>query len=350
MIRIKRNMEQRNADPKRCARAFTLVELLVVIAIIGVLVALLLPAVQAAREAARRTKCQNNLKQLALAFMNHHSTHKHFSSGGWGIGWAPDPDSGSGENQPGSPFYSVLPYQEQENLYQLGSGQSWADKRAANKLRLAESLDIWFCPTRRGPVSLPLASGYSSFVYKPFLSDLLDRVSRNDYVGSSGNRNSSYRYGPNYSDSNPDQAWIEAENASIFPDPNLFDGIFIPRLPIGIRQISDGTSQTYLLGEKYLDPLRYETDQPDLGDNQGPLVSGEGDTVRWTTNFGIEIPPRQDRAGLPYIWAFGSAHPGVVHMAFCDASVQAISLDIDAQTHIYLGARNDGAIIDTDAY
>src|SRR5262245_8130625 len=103
-------------------RAFTLVELLVVIAIIGILVALLLPAIQAAREAARRSQCKNNLRQIALSCLNHESTHKFFPHGGWSFGWMGDPDQGYGPQQPGGWIYAVAPYLEEQAVFNLGKG------------------------------------------------------------------------------------------------------------------------------------------------------------------------------------------------------------------------------------
>src|SRR5262245_19100740 len=107
-------------DPRRAG--FTLVELLVVIAIIGVLVALLLPAVQAARESARRMQCTNNLKQIGLGFHNHTDTNGHLPTGGWGWGWVGDADLGAGRGQTGSWTFNILPYIEQKAIYDLSGG------------------------------------------------------------------------------------------------------------------------------------------------------------------------------------------------------------------------------------
>ncbi|MFM7244212.1 MAG: type II secretion system protein, partial [Planctomycetaceae bacterium] len=107
-------VRQRNAR-----RGFTLVELLVVIAIIAVLIGLLLPAVQSARESSRRTHCVNNVKQMATAALSHEQQHGFFPSGGWGYRWVGDADRGFGRNQPGGWLYSCLPFLEQQVVWQL---------------------------------------------------------------------------------------------------------------------------------------------------------------------------------------------------------------------------------------
>src|SRR3989304_8096603 len=91
---------------------FTLVELLVVIAIMGILVALLLPAIQSTREVARRLQCSNNLKQMGMGCLSHLNEQGHFPSGGWGWAWSGDPDRGFRGRQPGGWLFNILPYIE----------------------------------------------------------------------------------------------------------------------------------------------------------------------------------------------------------------------------------------------
>ena len=95
--------------------AFTLIELLVVIAIISTLVTIMLPAIQWARESARRVTCQVHLKQLAMAAISHHDQHRHFPTGGWRDGdvrWTGDPERGFGPEQTGGWAYNILPFIE----------------------------------------------------------------------------------------------------------------------------------------------------------------------------------------------------------------------------------------------
>ena len=131
---------------QRAKPGFTLVELLVVITIIGILVALLLPAVQAARESARATQCANNLKQLGLGVLQHEQAIRYFPTGGWGIYMVGDPNCGTGTKQPGSWFYNTLPYIEQPALHDQGLGQTGAAKQASLVLQITTPLAVINCP------------------------------------------------------------------------------------------------------------------------------------------------------------------------------------------------------------
>ncbi len=122
IMRVRAQGDGSMSSSRKVRGGFTLVELLVVIAIIGVLVSLLLPAVQNAREAGRRTQCMNNLKNLGLAAQQHLEKLRRFPSGGWGPTWVGDPDRGNNTKQPGGWVYNLLPYMEQMALHDYGRG------------------------------------------------------------------------------------------------------------------------------------------------------------------------------------------------------------------------------------
>jgi prepilin-type N-terminal cleavage/methylation domain-containing protein len=338
-------------------RAFTLVELLVVIAIIGILVALLLPAVQAAREAARRAQCTNQLKQIALAWHLHHDTHKFYPSGGWGYRYMGDPDRGFGEKQPGGWAYSCLPYLEEQATHQIGAGitsptpSPSPDKKAALKDLSTRPVSVFYCPTRRSPAALPT-------VPTPYLNaDPPDPIvqARSDYAAN---------VGPVYLDHWDNIQWRDGPSSFVRADqgigfrktstngalPNWMDminGIVYQAWEYSVNDITDGTAQTYLVGEKYLPPDVYlgETRESarDFGDDQSCWSGDDLDTCRFADR---NWPPLQDQIGLTDMWdRFGSAHPSTFQMSFCDASVHTISYDIDPDTHERLGGRRDGEVV-----
>ena len=317
--------------PPRTIRrsAFTLVELLVVIAIVGILVALLLPAVQAARESARRTECRDHLKQLALAGQQHHDIAGFFPSGGWSYSWTGDPQYGYGAGQPGGWLFSSLPFVEQQPLYSqtFGSG----DKLQAVAQMASTAVPLLYCPSRRSPQSLPNMYGTSV----AFNSGPAKMLGKSDYAAACG-------------DAQTNQAWPYAgpatyDQAVSYPWPamDLMTGISFLRSQVRAADAGDGLSHTYYAGEKYLDPARYLTGD-DLGDNEDAFTGFDNDLYRTAA---VNYPPRQDRTGEANTFAFGSAHPNRLSMAFCDGSVQSISYDIDPEIHRRLANRHDGMAV-----
>src|SRR5207245_6925820 len=124
-------------------RGFTVLELLVIIAIVGVLLALLLPAVQKVRETASRLQCGNNLHEIGIALHSNHDTYHRFPSGGWGWSWLGMPDRGTGREQPGGWIYSILPFVEQGNLRRLGAGQGSPQLERSLAILLATPIPVF---------------------------------------------------------------------------------------------------------------------------------------------------------------------------------------------------------------
>ena len=136
-------------------RGFTVVELLMVIVIIGILISLLLPAVQMAREAARRGQCTNNLKQLATGCLNHESAIKTFPTNGWAFAFLGHPDRGVGISQPGGWIYNILPYIEQDSLYRGQAGLTGGSLQTAAATLMQTPVPPLYCPSRRPPALYP---------------------------------------------------------------------------------------------------------------------------------------------------------------------------------------------------
>ena len=318
--------------PKHPRAAFTLVELLVVIAIIGILIAMLLPAVQAAREAARRIQCVNHVKQECLALAMHQDAHGHYPSAGWGTGWAPDPNRGHGAGQPGSWFYSILPYMEQEGLYSMGTGADAPTLKSINKTRCMTPIATMFCPSRRSPTAYPILN--SAWYYQtPRNSDQITMGARNDYAINGGQEQTAWDPGP-----------IHAEEIKYgtykLPEASECTGIANRGSEFSIDDITDGTSNTAMIGEKYLCPDQYSNGES-IGDNQNAYVGDGYDLVRWG-----QFTPFQDTPGFGADdGAFGSPHPGAFNLGFCDGSVRSISYEVDMTVYPYLFNRNDGIAI-----
>jgi prepilin-type N-terminal cleavage/methylation domain-containing protein len=316
-------------------QGFTLVELLVVIAIIGILVALLLPAIQAAREAARRSQCQNHLKQIITGMLLHESTHKYLPVGGFDPTHSGDPDLGFGEKQPGGWTYNLLPYIEEEALHNMGAGLATAAKRQQFMRRDQIPVTIYYCPTRRPAQAYPTPGGQTNVNHGSHISV----SNRCDYAMSCGDATGDYDVGfVPVANRNTGVSWWDLDERAPFES-----------VLIKLSQITDGTSKTYCVGEGYMNPDIYLThghnsDWTGFNGFQDDRERSVGYHAR-TYPENLAHPPTQDTPGLAarrYGLAFGSAHPAAFHMAFCDGSVQAITYDIDLETHRQNGHREDG--------
>ncbi|MEO0530435.1 MAG: DUF1559 domain-containing protein [Planctomycetota bacterium] len=378
-----RAMRQTPVSPHQ---AFTLVELLVVIAIIGILVALLLPAVQAAREAARRTQCKSNLKNVGLACINHHDVQGFFPAGGWGFDWMPEPNEGYGKRQPGSWIYGVLEFLEEGNLRDIGTStqpQS-AERDVAMAQLIVSPISVLNCPSRRGAEAYPLVAPINANWKNLTANFLTDpgQAYRTDYGGCVGGgakeiydqlvaagditaRGAEPDDGPGPRFGQEDRFARVSNNgldqwASL--SAGAANGLIITRNPISMRRVSDGTSKTYLIGEKMRESDRYRTGDSAFDDQSAyngfdqdnqvhawypPLPDQTSEQyAAWRVTFSAsdEMPayaftngPGNDNI-TPM--TFGSAHAGVFQVVYADGSVHSVNYDVDLELHRSRGSRD----------
>ena len=304
--------------PAALRPAFTLVELLVVIAIIGVLVALLLPAVQAAREAARRTKCTNNLRQLALACHNHHDVFGTLPRNGNSV----DPvaltnshGNGTGCCQQNRATWSwiarTLPYFEQKNLFDTANiPNSVLNSNPQGRDAIATFIPTLHCPSDASPRTRTNSAN---------LNGLKSAVT--NYKGVSGaNWGADFfptesSFSTPYSNPGVDGSRNGLENG---------DGIFwradMRKGTMRLAEISDGTSNTFMLGEDLPEFIRW---------NEWAHPNGANGTCAIPPNVGNTVgDPNIGPAGFgnwPTRYSFRSRHPNGLHFALADGSVRFVS-------------------------
>ncbi len=308
---------------------FTLIELLVVLAVIALLIGLLLPAVQQAREAARRTTCSNNLKQIALANVGFETTHGHLPSGGWGYLWVGDPDRGQGRDQPGGWIYQLLPFVDQANLHALGTDgrpDEHTPEQLAGAAQVVKTpLPIFNCPSRRSAQVFAAFDDQTSPGRQCHNADRVDVMARSDYAASAGSQYSNWGEGPET---------LADGIANSTTQLTLADGVSYRRSEIRFALIPDGLTNTYLVGEKYLDPAHYQSGRS-MRDDQS-MYCGDA----WDVHATTENPPLHDRLGTDDMGRFGSAHVSGWLVAFCDGRVRQMSYSIDTELHRALSTRN----------
>jgi len=304
---------------------FTLVELLVVIAIIGILVALLLPAIQAAREAARRSQCSNNLKQLGLALHNYHDTYKTFPAVGYGRGWCNDTAAaGTGNDLAEGPsvlnhnsWVSLAPFYEQQAIY-----DAYDFQQAANEYRRNTSRPL------AGSV---INSGNTAVVDRQIPvfqcpSDAFDIRSKDNtaYRAAAGYRG----VRTNYDFSAYRTVW------SFNWWPGLTDMrykyMFSTNTCSGLRDVTDGTSNTVAVNETIHNVI--DGDSPAWG-FRGWVMTGVDiaygiNQWDWPVLGSWYTGDRTVRRGQLFSWGLaGSLHPGGAHSCLADGSVRFLSED-----------------------
>jgi prepilin-type N-terminal cleavage/methylation domain-containing protein/prepilin-type processing-associated H-X9-DG protein len=331
---------------QRRVRGFTLVELLVVIAIIGILIALLLPAIQAAREAARRMHCANNLKQLGLGCLNHVDAQKHYPTGGMFYNSMVDPDYGFGSMQCGSWTSTILPFMDYRQVWNMAKGLT-GGKNGAKGLALRAMaktpISVMNCPTRRASGNYKLPASMGTFVANNAADNLANdcTYTRGDYACNqsvdlvSFNKVGGALYqSATFPRPSPDpQVWLVDKGV-------VFHGPIYQHSAVKISQIIDGTSHTIMLGEKYLIADHY-LDGVSWTDIENLFVGFDDDYSKTTDQTIPGAEYRRDAHNYDQFWAFGSAHASGANFVFCDGSVHTIDYEIEPLVYRSIGFRDD---------
>jgi prepilin-type N-terminal cleavage/methylation domain-containing protein/prepilin-type processing-associated H-X9-DG protein len=303
--------------PRQGRRAFTLIELLVVIAIIAILIGLLLPAVQKVREAAARTQCQNNLKQMGLAIHNYHDVYKAL------------PPSRVGP-QHATWFVVILPFMEQDNLYkQWDLAKNYYEQSPAVQNAFVKG---YLCPTRRGS---PMPSTQLEVSSTGTPDAQLHPGTQGDYACNGGQ----------FYNAIVDHPLCQGAICYANSQVNASGDVTSSQSQTGLKDITDGTSQTFLVGEKHSVRSMWGQSGPSWG--EGAIWNGDfprnfsriAGQTKWNLGQGPD-----DLTG-PWHCKFGSWHPGVCQFLFADGHVVALSNGLDMDTLQKLACRNDGKVI-----
>jgi prepilin-type N-terminal cleavage/methylation domain-containing protein len=337
--------------------AFTLIELLVVIAIIAILIALLVPAVQKVREAASITHCRNNLKQMGLAFQSHHDVYHVFPSGG--THWNDNQRTMVGDtpavwdSQVWGWGFQILPYIEQESLWNLPAGQ------ANDDLVAKTVLPIFTCPTVATPRVYPYNQGApAGGTPQRAMNDYCANGGSNGTSGNSANNANVYD-GPLVGSLNPPN-----------PNPNNYPGSNTKREMV---HITDGTSNTLLVGEKWL--TGSTIGGPTCNNDQGWVNGWDNDMITFSQGdrtwgppswvvptYALTNPPVFGVSTTPIEWdmttsakgndacggVFGSIHVGQMNAVFCDGTVRSVSYNVSQLVFFSMCSINDGAAVNIE--
>ena len=332
-------------NPRR--KAFTLVELLVVIAIIGVLVALLLPAVQAARESARRMQCINQLKQMGIALLNYENTTGEFPTGGTEP-WHDQGDESVLFSKGYGWMVQILPYVENAALKNISKGYGAGDTHLDEIVR-GTPVSLYFCPSKRGQVVRVIPQSAENCAEGCALNDYASSTPANVFDADiPPNHEPWFWQGLKHGDvvRRADRGFRYGGQTDY---PIRFQGV-ITRTGMGpvckVSNITDGTSNTMAIGEKRIYIDRYELG--DWHDDIGWTDGWDPDIIRYTgypPGPDVMSPVGRQREPRGFGYHFGSPHPSGFNAVFADGHVTNLNYDIDATIFNKLGDREDGLVI-----